>query len=31
VNNAWIHLFAIEPDDGQIVRCLPDHRWTPVG
>ena len=31
VNNAWIHLFAIEPDDGQIFRCLPDHQWTPVG
>lgn len=31
VDNAWIHLFAIEPDDGQIFRLLPDHRWTPVG
>jgi uncharacterized protein YbcC (UPF0753/DUF2309 family) len=31
VDNAWIHLFAIEPGGSEIFRYLPNHQWTPVG
>jgi uncharacterized protein YbcC (UPF0753/DUF2309 family) len=31
VDNAWIHLFAIEPGSSEIFRYLPNHQWTPVG
>jgi uncharacterized protein len=31
VDNAWIHLFAIEPGTSEIFRYLPNHQWTPVG
>ena len=31
IDNAWIHLFAIEPGTSEIFRYLPNHQWTPVG
>jgi len=28
--NGWLHLFAIEPDSGEVFRYQPNYQWEPV-